>query len=411
MALSEEQMEILGERLVPMFQQFEGAVIADVAHRLRKTGTLTKTAELMAKELRGKGFSPAAIRAQVMRFIQADTAMQKTIAENTIAAKQLLQQHIEELRSKVNPEILDVVEETGNMAFNNDLEAWKGAALPVRGSAFHRLVALMQERATDEIMNLTKSLGFRFASGQLVQAQQAYTHSLNMVMIKLSSGAYSYQQAMEEAVRELGRSGIRVVKFESGVTRQADTAVRNAMLTTSAQLSGQITMQNAEDTGVELVEVSSHWGARTGVGHGNHAGWQGKIYCIRGTDGVHENLEAATGYPSDPKGLHGYNCRHSFFPFWAGISEPTQWPEEPPPVEIDGHTYTYYQATQQQRRMEREIRALKREAYGLREAGLYAKASETNSRARGLTQEYNDFSAAAGISPKPNRLRVVHTSQ
>ena len=191
------------------------------------------------------------------------------------------------------------------------------------------------------------------------------------------------------------------------MTRQADTAARNAMLTASSQLAGQITMMNVEDTGVELVEVSAHWGARTGEGHGNHAAWQGKIYCVNGTDGKHENLEDATGYPSDPKGLHGYNCRHSFYPFWEGISMPNKWPEEPAPVEINGKTYTYYQLTQEQRRMEREIRALKREALAYREAGLNVKADYAQSRANGMIREYNEFSEKAGISPKPSRLRIA----
>lgn len=409
MALSEEQLELLGERLVPLFQRLESAVIADIARRLRKTGTLTETAELMAKALRTKGFSPAAIRAEVMAFVRADKAMQKEINENTLAAKQLVQQLIDELRSRTDPLILEAVEDAGNMAFNNDLEAWKGEALPLKGGAFERLVKLMQQRAGDEIMNLTKSMAFRFATGQMVQAQQAFSHALNLALAKLASGAYSYQQAMEETVRELARSGIRMVEFESGRSYQADVVVRKALLTSSAQLAGQISMQNVKDTGVSHVEVSAHWGARSGVGHGNHAGWQGKIYCVEGTDGQYENLEKATGYPSDPKGLLGYNCRHMFYPFWVGISDPVQWKPEPPPVTINGKTYTYYQATQQQRRMERNIRALKREAYALKAAGLYKKASEASSRARGLTQEYNDFSQAAGISPKPNRLRVVHT--
>lgn len=411
MALHEEQLEALGERLVPLFQEFESAVIADIVRRLKKTGTLTETAELMAKSLQSKGFSPSAIRLQVMRAIQADDALQAEIAKNTLEAKAIIQQQINQLRARAGPEFESAVEEAGNAAFNNDLEFWKGERKPIKGSAFERLVSAMQQRSGDEILNLTKSIGFRFQSGLVVHLQQAYTQSLNIAFTKISTGAYSYQQALEDAVRDMARSGIRVINFESGVTRQADTAARNAMLTASSQLSGQITMQNIEDTGVELVEVSKHWGARTGTGHGNHAGWQGGIYCVRGTDGVHANLEEATGYPSDPKGLHGYNCRHSFYPFWEGISQPTQWPDEPPPVEINGKIYSYYDLTQAQRRMEREIRAMKREEIGYREAGLNAKADYTKSRYRGMIREYNEFSESAGISPKPNRLRVATISK
>lgn len=170
-------------------------------------------------------------------------------------------------------------------------------------------------------------------------------------------------------------------------------------------------MDNAEQTGVDYVEVSSHWGARTGEGHANHAAWQGKIYRIHGSDEKYGNLERETGYPSDPAGLCGYNCRHTFSPFWPGISEPTQWPKEPEPKEYGGRSYTYYQATQAQRRREREIRALKREADGMKAAGLTQQARQLEGRTRAMTEEYEDFSAAMEIRPKNERLWVCEWTE
>ena len=411
MALHEDQLEAFGERLVPLFQRFEANVITDIARRLNKTGRLTETAELMAQGLRRKGFSPSAIRSEVMRYIKADKALWEAVAQNTLEAKQLLQEEINELKKRVPAEIKAVIKEVGVTAWHNDLEAWKGDRLPVKDSAFEQVIEVMREWAQGEVLNLTKSMGFRTQTGQLLRGADVYLNSVNLAFTKVATGTFSYGQAIEDAVRELARSGIRVIDFASGTTRQADVAVRGAILTASSQLAGKITMHNIETTGVELVEVSKHWGARTGVGHGNHAAWQGGIYCVNGTDGRHRNLEEATGYPSDPKGLHGYNCRHVFYPFWEGISQPNQWPPEPDPVEINGKTYTYYQATQQQRKMEREIRALLREEYAYRAADMHDKAVQARSRARGLTDEYYEFSELAGISPKPARLRVVKVKQ
>ena len=166
-------------------------------------------------------------------------------------------------------------------------------------------------------------------------------------------------------------------------------------------------MHNMEQTGAGYVEVSAHWGARTGKGHANHAGWQGKVYKVDGSDGVYGNLEQETGYPSDPAGLHGYNCRHTFYPFWPGISEPNTWPPEPGPKEWNGRTYDYYTATQEQRRREREIRALKREQNACKEAGLDRKAKQLGGLIETKTAEYEEFSDAMEISAKRNRLRVT----
>ena len=50
--LTEEQLEIYGGVLVPVFQQLEQDIIADIARRVRKEERWTETAELQAEELR-----------------------------------------------------------------------------------------------------------------------------------------------------------------------------------------------------------------------------------------------------------------------------------------------------------------------------------------------------------------------
>lgn len=406
MALTVEQLEILGAALADVYQQLERAAIADIARRLRKTERLTETAELMAEALRQKGYSPIAIQRQVMRELNANPYFQQEIAANTLAYKQTLQKQIDAAKESARRVGREVVQEAGNLAFRNDLSMWAQGAKPVKGSAFERLIQATKKALTADLLNLTRTTGFQLPTGAMVSARNAYTRALNLALVKTTSGAYSYRQAIAEAVRELAASGLRTVDYASGVSRQLDAAARNAVMTASAQLAGQITMDNAEQTGVDYVEVSSHWGARTGEGHANHAAWQGKIYRIHGSDEKYGNLERETGYPSDPAGLCGYNCRHTFSPFWPGISEPTQWPKEPEPKEYGGRSYTYYQATQAQRRREREIRALKREADGMKAAGLTQPARQLEGRIRAMTEEYEDFSAAMEIRPKNERLWV-----
>lgn len=283
---------------------------------------------------------------------------------------------------------------------------YSGGAKPVRDSAFSDMIAAMKKAAAGELKNLTKSLGFRLSDGSLAGARSIYTAELNRALVKLTSGAFSWRQCVKDACRELGKSGLRTVDYDSGAARSLDTAAFNALRTASARLSAEITMHNVETTETELVEVSSHWGAREGEGHANHAGWQGKIYAVHGATDKYPNLEEATGYPSDPLGLCGYNCRHTFYPYWEGISEPADFPAEPAPVEVNGREYTYYQATQEQRRREREIRAMKREANALEAAGEGDAAKELRSAIRGKALEYRQFSDEVGIRAKVERLGV-----
>ena len=404
--LTDEQKDAIGMALVPLYQQLERDVIADCARRLQKTGRLTETAEIMADALRAKGYSPTQIRREVMRAINADLSLQREIAQNTRAHKQAVREAVKRLNAEAEAQSEHLWEKAGGMAFRGDLSAWQGGAKPVKDSAFSDMIAAMRKAAAGELKNLTKSLGFRLMDGSLAGARSIYTAEMNRALVKLTSGAFSWRQCVRDACRELGRSGLRTVDYDSGAARSLDTAAFNALRTSSARLSAEITMHNVETTGTELVEVSSHWGAREGEGHANHAGWQGKIYSVHGATDKYPNLEEATGYPSDPRGLCGYNCRHTFYPYWEGISEPADFPAEPAPVEVNGRAYTYYQATQEQRRREREIRAMKREANALEAAGEGDAAKELRSAIRGKALEYRQFSDDVGIRAKVERLGV-----
>ena len=163
------------------------------------------------------------------------------------------------------------------------------------------------------------------------------------------------------------------------------------LLTAYSQLTGDIMQTNIEESDVPMVQVSEHWGARE-----SHALWQGKIFTV-------EQFKAVCGYgePSNPDHIYSYNCRHTHYPYWPGISEPIAYQREPGPFTINGRRYTYYEATQKQRAMERQIRALKREV----NAG--GDKATLGSEIRQRTREYKAFSDACGIREKLERLHVL----
>ena len=194
----------------------------------------------------------------------------------------------------------------------------------------------------------------------------------------------------------LTQSGLRHIDYKNGVTRQIDTAVRNAVLTASAQLSGEIMQANIEESGVAYVQVSAHWGARD-----SHAVWQGKVYSLA-------EFRSVCGYgePSNPDHIYSYNCRHTHYPYWPGISEPVEYPPEPGPFEADGKTYTYYQATQRQRAMERSIRAMKRDALAQDAMGDKGALAAAKIRLDEKTAAYKRFSAQVNMRPRLERTQV-----
>ena len=389
--LTEEQIDIFGETFTEIFQKLEADVISDIARRVRKAERFTETAELQAERLRELGYSPQRIRTEVFKKLRADKVYIRMVEENTREAKRLQQEAIEEAKRELKKTAPELYEAAGNMSFNADLAMWQEAGKTLkRGGKVDKLIAAMQARATEELLNLTRSIGFQTPTGP-VRAREAYTRALNDALTKAVSGAFSYQTAVASAVRSMAQSGLRMVDFASGVTRHLDTAARNAVLTSLAQLSGDIMQTNIEASDVPMVQVSSHWGARE-----SHALWQGGVYTL-------DQFKSVCGYgePGNAAHIYSYNCRHQHYPYWPGISEPIKYEPEPGPFTIDGKTYTYYQATQRQRKMERDIRALKREVNAGGDKALLG------SLIRQKTQEYNAFSNACEIRPKLERLRVL----
>ena len=101
--------------------------------------------------------------------------------------------------------------------------------------------------------------------------------------------------------------------------------------------------------------------------------------------------------------MKGVNCTHNFYPYWEGSPIPKF--EEPEPVKVNGKEYTRYEATQEQRKMERGIRATKREIEGLKATGY--DTNDLTKKLNSQLREYNQFSKAVDLRPKKNRLNVT----
>lgn len=399
--LPEEVLEQLGDRGAALFQAFEQDLIADIARRIKKTGRYTETAELQAQAMMAEGVSPAEILKEVMRILQADDEYQKEVAQNTLEWKKYVKAEIQAMREKAKEEGDDIIANAGDMSFNYDLSMWEQNGEKItKDSAINRMISEMSKDTAGTFKNLTKSMGFKGAYS-FVTLQNAYIRYLDKAVVKMATGTFSYDRAVEDAVREMAHSGLRSVDYASGRTYQLDTAARMCVRTSCHQLSAKMSMHNCEKMGTDLVEVTAHWGARP-----EHAVWQGKIYSRSGKNKKYPPFSECHYGAVD--GLCGVNCRHTFYPFFEGISEPTKWDEEPEPKEYNGKTYTYYDMTQKQRQMERKVRETKREIEAKRAIG--GDTDDLESAKRKQIAEYHKFSDEMGIRPKDNRLRVVNGS-
>lgn len=420
--LSEEQIEVIEEALTPLFNYLEREVIIDIAERISMTMAYTRTAELKAVSMRELGYSPARIRKECMKLLNADEKYRKAVAKNTLEHKKEVRKLLKEILREADRRSGEVLKGAADTSHLNDLSIWKAAGMELTDDSYlPQLVKAFETQTRGEFKNLSRTTAFKSVNGY-ESIESAYKRELDKAMVKVCSGAFSKEEVIRDTIHNLAASGLRTVKFESGYSMNLDTAVRNAVRTGVHQMQAKMMDENIRQTGVEYVYVSKHWGARNkGTGHANHEAWQGKVYAVAAGDHTAEaerigyqyieDFYEVTGYSmdgsreSDPLGLHGYNCRHTHRPWFAGISELTDFPEdpEPAPVKIGGKTYDYYAVTQKMRSMERGIRALKKEREALRAMDLDTK--EIDYKIKRRTEAYKDFCKAAKVKEKTERLR------
>ncbi len=419
--LTEEQLEYISAAIVPLFQYLEKEVIADIARRIAKTLTYSRTAELQAIAMMKLGYSPARIRKEAMRMLNADPDFRKAVAKNTLEYKREVRKIINDITRAAYKANEEIVAGAGNMSWANDLSVWKEAGKELTDNSYLKeLMDAFTAQTNGELKNMTQTTGFKTMSGY-ESIESAYRRELDKAVIKICSGTFSQDKVVRDVVHDLAQSGLRSIDFASGYSMQLDTAARLAVRTGCHQLAGKIQDENIKQTGENLVYVSKHWGARnTGTGHANHEQWQGRVYFIKeGKDYSEEakrigqdyitDLWRATGYSvdgaheSDPTGLYGYNCRHRHYVWFEGASSLPKEQAEPKPVTIDGKTYDYYAMTQKMRAMERNIRALKREKEA--EEALGNDTRELQVKIKEKTAKYKEFCKMCGVPEETSRLR------
>ena len=162
----------------------------------------------------------------------------------------------------------------------------------------------------------------------------------------------------------------------------------------------------ADELGSDLVETSAHSGARP-----SHAEWQGKVFSRSGTHPKYPDFKKVTGYGTG-EGLGGWNCRHSFFPYFEGMKQVYTQAElneiNTKKYEYNGEKLTEYEATQKQRQIERNIRKWKREYIGMEAAGQ--PTGEAASKLARWQNVQKDFIKQTGLKRQYDREKVKNDS-
>ena len=388
-----ELLDALPEELAKLYRGLEDTLLDEICSRLKAADQLNEVTVQDIRALRSHGIDLKEIEKAIRQTSGISEQKLNKLLDDVVERNQKYYTEIIDLAHVTQPETLVSVEDT-----------WA-----------------IYEQTKQTMRNLTRSMGFLVDAGRtMLPPAKAYQWALDNATMQIQSGAISYNQAIKSSVQQLA-GGLKVVNYESGHVDHIDVAVRRAVMTGVNQICDQYTNQSAEYLETRYLEVSAHSGARDNPGTSpwsSHKDWQGKVYYQSESGepdplGLYDDLVETTGY-GYVDGLTGANCRHHKYPYVPGVSERTYTDEQLEHIDdglgctFDGKTYTAYEATQMQRRIERQIRAQKKLRNAYKEAGLSEDVTAANIKLRRLNAEYSRFSKAAGLPEQPERTKVFY---
>lgn len=383
-----ELLDAMPEELAELYRGLEDTLLTEICSRLKLRDELNEVTVQDIKALRSHGIDLKEIEKAIRKTSGISETKLNKLFDNVVERNQKYYTELIDLAHITQPETLVSIEDT-----------WA-----------------IYEQTKQTLRNITRSMGFLVDAGRtMLPTAKAYQWALDAATLKVESGAISYGQAIKDAVRELASGGLRVVDYESGHRDHVDVAARRAVMTGVSQLCGKYTEQAAEYLETPYYEVSAHAGARDVPGRSpwaSHKEWQGKVYSTRSGD-IYPNIYEVCGLGA-VDGLEGANCRHRRNVWVEGVSERTYTDEQVEHIDdglgctFEGKTYTAYEATQEQRKVERTIRKLKREKTAYNAAGLTDEEQAVNIRLRRLNAKYKAFSKAAGLPEQRERMKVLY---
>ena len=366
--LPPDYLEAMPEQVIALIWKLEDDILAKMATRIKKYGWTSQSQ--WEKD-----------RLEAMGVIQSDIV--RIVAQYANTTQEAIQTAMEGAGKETILQDRSCYEKAG---------VWSDST--VDRAAINKIINAGLQRTQQTFKNLTGTLANETA--------REFTAAMDSAWLAAATGTIDPQTAGRRAIKELCRKGITTVSYPSGHVDTIEVAVRRALVTGVNQSAIQIQIELAYEMGCDLVETTAHSGARP-----SHALWQGKVFSLRGKTPGYTTLASGTGYGTGA-GLGGWNCRHSFYPFFEGstpaYSEELLARYKKKTCTYDGQELTDYEASQVQRSIERNIRRWKREYTAMDAAGM--DTTEAAVRLKAWRNKEADFLEQTGRRQDSSRSQV-----
>lgn len=374
--LSPEYLKAVPNELIKVYQEIEDEILLDIARRIARKDEAGYTSIYQLKQL-------------------------------LIGNKDF-----EELKKKLKPmlyhsdEVLDEIIENGIKTHYNDEQSiysmvGKSLVNLDKNKAVLSQIQAYKKTMKENLNNLTKTMGVA-VNDDFVNLNTLYKHELNKAVLSTGLGVLDSTTAIRRVVNNIARGGVKFINYEgSGRNYTIESAVGMVVRSGLNRLSGEVSLLNAEEMEQDLMEISAHLGARP-----SHSVWQGEIVSLSGRTGYLDLQDIGYG---ETTGFQGVNCRHNWYPYFEGLSYRSYSKEylqelEDKKVYYEGEEYTYYEATQIQRQLERDVRNLKKRVMMYDTVGDKEMHAIESFKLKKKRDEYYKFSESVGINKRLENL-------
>lgn len=391
--MTREQYDELSAPLVRVLLDMEDDILREIAAQLSRDGDISDTSKWRIRQLARAGRFDKRAAAIIAGYSEVEDG-----------------QAMDAVLTAAETEIgyLDNAVQAANAAglseYFSDIPAEESALGAAK--AFQRQAAsdlnlvntVMQYKAGSAYVNAVNAIYRDTAEGR-----QGALDIMGKGAAKAVSGQMSLQEATRKTIRELAQKGIPAFVDKRGREWSPEAYVMMDMRSTLGNTARAAQDARCDQYGINLIEVSSHMGARPLC-----AAYQGRIFSRDGSKGVTTDGAGGKIYYTplsetsygQPAGLFGINCGHVQYPFVPGINFQRYFPY---PKEENDRRYMQFQ---QQRAMERGIRAAKRECMMLQETGDTEGLQKASLRLRNQREKYSAYCKETGLKQHNDRTQV-----
>lgn len=280
------------------------------------------------------------------------------------ALANLLEETIQQSIKKFEPTLREAAQK-GLIYGNGNRPAMTAPAMTQAFKAYYQQSADKLNLVNTVMLESTQQ-AYRATVADIAVKIERSQSILNVATGEVVTGVSTLNQSVRQAVQKMVDNGITGYIDNGGHHWSPEAYVAMDIRTTLANTSRAAVTEQMQEYGCDLFSVSWHDGARPLC-----YPWQGKVISESGWRGEVKDLDGNiiqvyaledTTY-GEPAGLFGINCGHYKIPFVPGFSKVRQ------PEQNEEQNAKEYAESQQQRALERQLRAEKRDYEVLKAQG------------------------------------------